>query len=60
MPSRGSAAADELLPRVRRALPAMALAVDGSDLTAIANDCAACRVLCELIESELFPETAAT
>jgi len=38
----------------------MALAVDGSDLTAIANDCAVCRVLCELIESELFPETAAT
>jgi hypothetical protein len=38
----------------------MALAVDGSDLAAIADDCAVCRVLCELVESELFPEAVAT
>ncbi len=59
MPSRGSAAADELLPRVRRSLDDSAGATRDTS-TASGEAVAVCLVLCELVESGLFPETAAT
>jgi len=72
MPSRGSAAADDLLPRVRASLDDSAcvtrdtLAASGEAVAGAVeariqeSHIAVCHVPCELVESALFSETAAT
>ena len=59
MPSRGSAAADERLPRVHRNLDGSAR-VTRDTLAASGGAIAVRHVPCELVESARFPETAAT